>query len=53
MKYAYKNGKILNGREDMQVQEELVVLTDGEKITDIVPETTQIDGYTEIDLHGK
>lgn len=53
MKYAYKNGKILNGRADMQVQEGLVVLTDGEKITDIVPETTKIDGYTEIDLQGK
>ena len=30
MKYAYKNGKILNGTKDMQVQEGLVILTDGE-----------------------
>ena len=37
MKYAYYNGKILNGTKDMQVQEGLCILTDGGTITDIVP----------------
>lgn len=32
MKYAYKNGKILNGTKDMQVQTGLIILTEGEKI---------------------
>ena len=41
MKYAYKNGKILNGTKDMQVQEGLVILTDGEKIADIVSKETK------------
>ena len=36
MKFAYINGKILNGDEDMQVRQGLVIVTDGEKITDIV-----------------
>lgn len=31
MKYAYKNGKILNGTKDMQVQTGLIILTEGEK----------------------
>lgn len=31
MKYAYKNGKILNGTKDMQVQTGLTILTEGEK----------------------
>lgn len=53
MKYAYKNGKILNGTKDMQVQEGLVILTDGEKIADIVSKETKIGGYHEIDLQGK
>lgn len=28
MKYAYKNGKILNGTKDMQVQTGLIILTE-------------------------
>lgn len=31
MKYAYKNGKILNGTKDMQVQTGLIILTEGRK----------------------
>ena len=53
MKYAYKNAKILDGTKDMQVQEGLMVLTDGEKIVDLVPEGTPVEGYKEIDLGGK
>lgn len=53
MKYAFRNGKILNGTENMQVQEGLRILTDGEKITDIVPATTSLTGYQVIDLQGK
>lgn len=53
MKYAFRNGKILNGTENMQVQEGLCILTDGEKITDIVPATTSLTGYQVIDLQGK
>lgn len=52
MKYAYKNGKILDGTKDMQVQEKMMILTDGEKIMDIVPEGTDTTGYKEVDLHG-
>lgn len=48
MKYAFRNGKILNGTE-----EGLCILTDGEKITDIVPATTSLTGYQVIDLQGK
>lgn len=29
MKYAFTNGKILNGTENMQAQEGLCILTDG------------------------
>ena len=29
MKYAYKNGKILNGTKEMQVQNGLTILTEG------------------------
>ena len=53
MKYAFTNGKILNGTENMQVQEGLCILTDGEKITDIVPATTSLTEYQVIDLQGK
>lgn len=37
----------------MQVQEGLCILTNGEKITDIVPATTSLTGYQVIDLQGK
>ena len=36
MKYAYINGKILDGTKDMQVKEGFVILTDNDKIEDIV-----------------
>ena len=53
MKYAYCNGKILNGTKDMQVQEGLCILTDGEKITDIVPKEQVPAEYEAVDLAGK
>ena len=53
MKYAYKNGIILNGTKDMQPEEGKMILTDGEMITDIVPAKTVLEEeYKEIDLHG-
>ena len=36
MKYAFTHGKLLDGTKDMQVQEGLCVLTDGERISAIV-----------------
>lgn len=53
MKYAYINGIILNGKEDMQPQKDLVILTDGEKIEKIVEKGTDFEGYTVIDLQGQ
>ena len=53
MNYAFTNGKILDGTKDMQVQTGLCILTDGEKITDLVPESNVPDGYQKMDLHGK
>ena len=53
MKYAFTHGKLLDGTKDMQVQEGLCVLTDGERISAIVPEGTPLDGYTVADLQGR
>ena len=50
MKYAYKNGKILNGTKDMQVQTGLTILTEGEKIAAIVPEEMRLSGYTKVEI---
>ena len=53
MKYAFTHGKLLDCTKDMQVQEGLCVLTDGERISAIVPEGTPLDGYTVVDLQGR
>ena len=45
MKYAYINGKILDGTKDMQVKEDFVILTDNDKIKDIVKAGTDLNGY--------
>ena len=37
----------------MQVQTGLILLTDGEKITGLVPDGSDLSGYTEVDLAGK
>ena len=52
MKFAFVNGKLLDGTQDMKVREGLVVLTDGEKIRDIVPAGSDLTGYTQVDLQG-
>ncbi len=53
MKYAFINGKILDGTKDMQVQEKLCILIDGERIADIVPERQVPAEYKKIDLQGR
>lgn len=53
MKYAYINGKVLDGSKNMTVKEDLVILTDGEKIADITVKDTDLSGFEIIDLKGK
>lgn len=53
MKYAYKNGKILNGHIDMAIEEGKIILVDGQKIEKIVGNDADLSGYTVIDLAGK
>lgn len=53
MKYAYINGKILSGDKDMQVKQGLVIVTDGEKITDIVTEVPKSQDMRVVDLEGR
>lgn len=53
MKYAFTNGKILDGTKDMTVQEGRIILTQNDKISAIVPDGTDISGYEVIDLNGK
>ena len=53
MKYAFINGKILDGTKDMQVREGLSILTDGERITGVVPHGAEPDGYETVDLGGR
>lgn len=53
MKYAYINGIILSGKEDMAPLEGHSVLTDGERIMDIVPAGSEGSGYRKIDLGGR
>lgn len=53
MKYAFINGKILDGDKDMQVKEGMVILTDGEKITGIEKEVSMAADIKIIDLDGR
>ncbi len=53
MKYAFINGKILDGTKDMAVQEGLCIVTDGEKITGIVSEEKVPGDCEKIDLNGR
>lgn len=53
MKYAYTNGKILDGTKDMQVREGLCILTENDRISDIVEADHIPQGYEVIDLGGK
>lgn len=51
MKYAYVNGIILDGTKDMKPQTGMTIITDGEKITEIVPAAqAKLGGCEIIDL---
>lgn len=53
MKYAFINGKILDGTKDMTAQEGFCVLVEDEKIEDVVSETEfDSTGYKIVDLRG-
>ena len=52
MNYAFTNGKILDGSRDMQVQTGRCILVKNGKIHDIMSDTTDLCGYTKIDLKG-
>lgn len=53
MKYAFVNGVILDGTQNMEPQSGKIILVDGEKITAIVDAGADISGYEKIDLGGK
>ncbi len=53
MKFAFTNGIILDGTENMKPQKDHVILVDGEKINGIVPSDSDYSGYVVIDLAGK
>lgn len=53
MKYAFVNGILLDGSENMEPREGLTVLVDGEKIENIVPASQETSGYETIDLKGR
>ena len=52
MNYAFTNGKIINGTKEMQVQTGLCILVQDGKIVDLVPDSTDLQDYKIIDLHG-
>ena len=49
MKYAFVNGVILDGTQDMEPQSGKIILVDGEKITAIVDAGADTSGYEKID----
>ncbi len=51
MKYAFTNGKIINGTKDMAVQEGLDILVDNKKIVAIQPKGDIPTGYKVINLN--
>lgn len=53
MRYAYKNGIILDGTKQMSPLADQVILTDGDKIEAIVPRGSDLKGYEEVDLAGQ
>ena len=52
MRYAFVNGTILDGTEDMQPVRGKAVLTDGDKIVDITGDVASLEGCEIIDLKG-
>ena len=53
MKYALTGGVILDGSRDMQPRRGETILIDGERITAIVPDGSNLEGYTVLDLKGQ
>ena len=53
MKYAFVNGVILDGSQEMAPRRGEVVLTDGENIRELVPAGGALSGYETIDLNGR
>lgn len=54
MKFAYRNGILLDGSENMTPQRGKIILTDGEKIEKIIEEAgSDLNGYRVVDLGGK
>lgn len=53
MKYAYVNGIILDGSQNMSPVSDMVILTDGETITKIAPKDAVLNGCEVIDLKGQ
>ena len=53
MKYAFINGRILDGTKDMFPQEGRVILTDGEKIEALAADGADLSGYEIVDLAGR
>jgi imidazolonepropionase-like amidohydrolase len=53
MKYAFKNGVILDGTENMTPVSGKTILTDGETIEAVIPAERETEGYKSIDLGGQ
>lgn len=53
MKYAYRNATILTGEKDMEPLQGMTLLTSGDRIEGIVPDTGDVPGYETVDLQGK
>lgn len=53
MKYAYIGARLLDGTEGMAPEDGKTVLTEGERITAIVPSGSDLTGYEVIDLKGQ
>ena len=52
MKYAFRNGFILDGTRDMEPVSGKMILVNGDRIEDIVSDDLTYDGYETIDLKG-
>lgn len=52
MKYAFKNGVILDGTKEMTPKKGMVILTSDDKIEAVIPEKDNYSGYEVIDLQG-
>ena len=52
MKYAFRNGFILDGNKDMEPVSGKTILVNGDKIEDIVSDEVNCDAYEIIDLKG-